>query len=395
MGRNATQIGRGILIPAIFLFSSTNLLSRLQSELPVVSAGSDRLLTGRALRDALAQQRSVTSQDSPLRQALQRLRAETGIAIVLDRRIDPSRRVDASTEYVTTRNSISAHAASAGASASFGDSFVLIGPSAAAGRLRTLTAVNRKSILSMRRELDAELYRSLTKSRDWSWPELSEPRRMLVEAAGIMGTTVDNPEMIPHDLWATGNLPPLAFVDYATLVLVQFDLNFEVTADSTIRIVSGAESVVIEQTHRIPAREKEIVVQRWKKEFPQLTVNWKGRSAAVTVAATVETHERLRKLIRDDNTEPVTAAGVKDRLFTMTATAGTPVARVIATLRKSGIEIRIDGLTDEELAPLLLQTVEFDLVKSPGAEFFPQIFSIWQANVTVSADGVVLRFPAP
>ena len=68
---------------------------------------------------------------------------------------------------------------------------------------------------------------------------------------------------------------------------------------------------------------------------------------------------------------------------------------MIATLRKSGIKIRIDGLTDEELAPLLLQTVEFDLVKSPGAEFFPQIFSIWQANVTVSADGVVLRFPAP
>ncbi|MEO1980885.1 MAG: hypothetical protein ABGZ24_10245, partial [Fuerstiella sp.] len=64
--------------------------------------------------------------------------------------------------------------------------------------------------------------------------------------------------------------------------------------------------------------------------------------------------------------------------------------------RKSGIKIRIVGRTDEELAPLLLQTVEFDLVKSPGSEFFPQIFlRSWKVNVKVDADGVVLTFPMP
>ena len=79
----------------------------------------------------------------------------------------------------------------------------------------------------------------------------------------------------------------------------------------------------------------------------------------------------------------------------MKAAAGTPIGRVINTLRKSGIEIRVEGRTDEELAPLLLQTVEFDLVKSPGSEFFPQIFRSWKVNVTVNGEGVVLTFPVP
>ncbi len=393
MGRNATQIVRCILISAVFLFSSANLLAQLQSEPLVVSAEPERLLTGRALRDALEERRSETSKGIPLRQALQRLRMDTGIAIVLDRRIDPSRLVDASTEYVTTRNSISAYAKSAAASASFGDNVVAIGPADATARLRTLTTINRKSILSMRRTLAAELYRSLAKSHNWSWRDLTAPRQLIVQAAIDLGTTVDNPEIIPHDLWATVNLPPLTFVEFATLVLNQFDLNFEVTADDTIRIVPGVESVAIQQTHRVPSREKDTVVKRWQKDFPQLTVNWKGGSAVVT--ATVETHERLRELIRNNGTGPVAAAAVKDRLFTMKAAAGTPIGRVIDTLRQSGIRMRIDGRTDEELAPLLLQTVEFDLVKSPGSEFFPRVFSTWDVDVTVNAEGVVLMFSTP
>ena len=393
MGGNATQIVRYILIFAVFPFSLTNVPARLQSDPPVLSAEPERLLTGRALRDALDERRSETSTGIPLGQALRRLSMDTDIAILLDRRVNPSRLVDASTKYVTTRNSISTYAKSAAASASFGDNVVAVGPADATARLRTLTAINRKSILSMRRKLNAELYRSLAKSHYWSWPDLAEPRQLIVRAAIDLGTTVHNPEMIPHDLWAAATLPPLTFAEFATLVLNQFDLNFEVTADSTIRIVPGVESVVIQQTHRVPVREKKTVVQRWQKEFPQLKVNWKGSSAVIT--GTVEIHERLRALIRDEETGPVAAADVQNRLFTMKAAAGTPIGRVIGTLRKSGIKIRIEGRTDKELAPLLLQTVEFDLARSPGSEFFPQIFRRWKVNVTVEPEGVVVTFPTP
>ncbi|MCP4783715.1 MAG: hypothetical protein GY903_21410 [Fuerstiella sp.] len=393
MGRNATQIGQRILISAVFLFSLTKVVAGPQPNTAVDSAEPRRLLTGKALRDALDDRRGETSQGISLGQAVRSLQTDTGIAIVLDRRVDPSRLVDASTEYVTTRTSISAFAESATASASFADDFVVIGPVVATTRFRTLAAINRKSILNMRHELDAELYRSLSKSHDWSWPDLAEPRQLIVDAAEGLGTTVDNPEMIPHDLWATVTLPPLAFADFATLVLNQFDLNFQFTAQGTLRIVPGAESVVIEQTHRVPAREKDAVVRRWQKEFPRLIVKWKGGSAMAT--ATVETHERLEQIIRGDSDSQVTAAAIQDRLFTMKAPAGTPIGRVMTTLRKSGINIRIEGRTDEQLAPLLLQTVEFDLVKSPGSEFFPQIFKSWQVDVRVDADSVILTFPTP
>ncbi|MCP4508354.1 MAG: hypothetical protein GY826_18425, partial [Fuerstiella sp.] len=177
MGRNATQIGQRILISAVFLFSLTKVVAGPQPNTAVDSAEPRRLLTGKALRDALDDRRGETSQGISLGQAVRSLQTDTGIAIVLDRRVDPSRLVDASTEYVTTRTSISAFAESATASASFADDFVVIGPVVATTRFRTLAAINRKSILNMRHELDAELYRSLSKSHDWSWPDLAEPRR--------------------------------------------------------------------------------------------------------------------------------------------------------------------------------------------------------------------------
>ena len=67
MGRNAAQIVHGILISAIFLFSRTKVVAQVQPDSPVVSAEPRRLLTGRAMRDALDERRSVTSQGISLR----------------------------------------------------------------------------------------------------------------------------------------------------------------------------------------------------------------------------------------------------------------------------------------------------------------------------------------
>lgn len=352
----------------------------------------DRLLSGRQLQDALNHRRSLTLAGTPLRQAVTELQANTGIAILLDRRIDPTTTVDVKTDYVTTADVLTALAkAIPSASVSLTDHFVLIGPAAAAGRLRTLLEIQRQKIQNLKRRTDPDVFAAATQPMQVSWEFLAEPRELLIYQTSTADIKILNPELVPHDLWAKATLPRLPLTDFATLLLSQYDLTFELSEDQQLTIVPITDTVTLEQRHRVPAREKDNVIRRWKSAFPNLNITWKGSTAVVS--ATVETHERLKQLIREKPNTVVAAAAIRDRRFTMKAPAGTAIGTLIVTLRQSGVPVRIEGKTDTELAPLLRQTVQFDLTDSPAAEFFPEIFRDWGANVTVTDTEVVLTFP--
>ena len=65
---------------------------------------------------------------------------------------------------------------------------------------------------------------------------------------------------------------------------------------------------------------------------------------------------------------------------------------VIASFRGQGIPIEIEGKADAELAPLLRETVNFDLKSVPAEDFFRTIFKSWNADVDVQDNRVVIRF---
>ncbi len=349
------------------------------------------LLVKDRLAEALAQRRALFASGQTLRAAAVDFQATTGVVVLLDRRVDPTTVIDVSTGYVTVRQTLGALAKCVPeAAVSIGDHYALIGPIDAAGRLRTLTEIHREAIASLRRKLDADVYRALIESRPGSWPDLAEPRRLVVDAAESAKLTVANPDEIPHDLWAAARLPELTFTDFATLVLNQFDLSFELAADGVVTIVPVPDSVVIEQRHRIAVRDKDDVAERWRAAFPDLPVSWKGATAVVS--ATVETHERLDELIRGEQPMKVDAAAISDRLFTMTAPEGTAVGTLIASLRAQGTPIRFEGISGAELEPLLKQTVEFEVERVSAREFFQKALGGLGAMIDIRDEEVVLRF---
>ena len=71
--------------------------------------------------------------------------------------------------------------------------------------------------------------RWLTKS-NWSWPRLSEPRRLLEEVAAKAGARVIGAELIPHDLWAEHSWKAIAPVDRVVLLLASFELEATIAA---------------------------------------------------------------------------------------------------------------------------------------------------------------------
>ena len=352
---------------------------------------SQRLLSGKNLIDALQQRRSLNASGQGLRRVVTDLQGNTGIAICLDRRINPSSLVDVTTQYVTTKTIMESLARTQSeVGVSFADQYVLIGPVRAVGRLRTLTELRRQDVQKLRNTMAAERFRTLVETRNVSWPDLTEPRQLLVDAAKQAGVEIRNAEVVPHDLWAAADLPAVVFADLATMVLNQFDLTFEVSAAGVMTIIPVPEVVVIERRHRIPSKSKDEVLARWKAAVPDLDHMLKGLTA--TVFATVETHERLEELIGGNARTVVAASGLKSRLFTLKVQQA-PFGILIEKLRKQGVSIRVEGRSGPELTEALQKTAAFDLTKSPSAEFFPKIFEGSGAKVTVTDDEVILMYP--
>lgn len=368
-----------------------NLFITLMSICSPVCA-DEALLFGTRLDDLLQTRRSLSISETPVREVCRELQRNTQIAIIVDRRLDPSARITVQTDYVTTREVVAFICHEIGsASASFTDFGVVIGPTKATARLRTLIALNRAHVQSQRRKLDDEIFEGLVQPRELSWDDLSTPRDLIREQAEAIGLSVLNLERIPHDLWSGVRLPRIAFSDFATLVLAQFNLSFEFDRTGGLVVVDVPSVVEIEQRHRFAARAKPEIEERIGEKFGELEAAWTRSS--VTVSATIEVHEQIERLIRGDNqSEMVNPVRLADRRMTFKVPPGTPLGAVVASFRSQGIPILIEGKSDAELEPLLQENVEFDVKAVPAEEFFRLIFKSWNASVDVRDQQVVIRF---
>lgn len=356
----------------------------------VATATDRKFLTEKQLRDSLAKRRSVVASGLTLRQSITTLEDDIGIAVLLDRRANPSLILDVSTRYVTNEQIITTLANEAQLFASFADRFIMIGPKLPTHRLRTLMAINEQSIDKLRTRIDKDAFSKLTRRLPCSWPALSEPATLITAAASAAGLVIQNPEVIPHDLWAEKQMPDLNFSDFATLILNQFDMTFELNEKLEATLIPVAESVAIEQRHRVSAKQKSDIIRIWKAAFPELSVSWSGSTA--TVVASIETHEQLQQLTRSDRSNEIPTDGLKNRKFTMKAPPGTTIQRLLASFEKSGVKIVIKGRDGAELESLLQQTIEFDLSDSPCDEFFARIFEDLDADIEIDEQQVTVRF---
>jgi hypothetical protein len=79
---------------------------------------------------------------------------------------------------------------------------------------------------------------SLTPKRPTGWPRLGEPRGLITSTVEHRGWRVANADAIPHDLWSAGELPDLTLAEQLTVLLIGFDLSFELRPnDRSIKIV--------------------------------------------------------------------------------------------------------------------------------------------------------------
>jgi hypothetical protein len=287
-----------------------------------------------------------------LRRALRSLSRSQNVAILLDRRIDPSQQLDlslADKPLEVVFQQIAQHQAMG---VSHLGSVTYFGPKATTDWLRTVAGMRRDEA----RAMPAALRQRLLQARAWHWDMLATPRELLAALAEESGIKINGLSAIPHDLWPAADLPPLAWIDRLSLVAAEFGLTFEFEpAGNALRLVPIPDKVSIRRSYRTGPRTQELA-RRWREQLPQAAV--RAERDTVTVEGRLEDHELVAHALDNKPSKQTTATSGK-QVYELSIEK-LPLRSVLANLaKKLNLEIEYDQPAIDRADISLDQLVSF------------------------------------
>ena len=173
--------------------------------------------------DAVSRARAVpvtaTWAGLPLRHAAARLAEIGGIAIVVDRRLDPDTTITLDVSAEPLDDVLASLAEGARAEVAFYAGHVRLVPRGGAAAL----AAAERSRTSEIRAAAARLRARVATTAAWSWADGAVPKDLLATAAAEAGIVLDGLDALPHDHFPAARLPALTLADRLDLLLAHFD----------------------------------------------------------------------------------------------------------------------------------------------------------------------------
>lgn len=293
---------------------------------------------------------------------LRDLQAQTKVVILRDRRLDPHQPISVETEFVPRVQVLKQISAQIPDGAfCLTEDMACVGPAEAVHRLPILLSHNADQVNSLRKKIDAAAFRRLTAKIDASWEQLSEPRQILLDHAVIAGAAITNPEFIPHDVWADGRLPRMSFAEFATVILNQFDLTFQLAGDrAELTLIPVDPDEIMEHRYVVGSKLKTSVATDWQNRSPDVDIKWIGSNATVTT--TLQQHAALNSVLQElkysvsiSNTTPdssirTTNYEIKEKRAT--------IRQLIETFRRAKVTIEVLDEESPEVQALLNESLE-------------------------------------
>lgn len=275
------------------------------------------------VRAALDSQLGLQWKQVPVRDGLANICRDQPFFIWLDRRIDPGLRIDFSARDERFEVTLLRLCEQQKWGLATLGPVIYLGPKTPAERLATVAALRRFE-LSRQSGNGARLNSSV---KPLAWPELSSPRDLAVKVAAECGLEIENPEVIPHDLWPARELPAMSAADRLTLLLCGFDLTFQATSQSIkIRPISTEENEM-EITH-VKAGDITQALNEIKRMFPDTPVSREGNR--LVVKGSYEIQEKVERLLRGEQIRNV-KVGLPTTRYTL-AVDSQPAGAVVKTV---------------------------------------------------------------
>ena len=274
----------------------------------------------------------------PLRQVVRSVSTSQQVAVLLDRRADPDQALDFTLNDVTVEGLLRRIAKDCGLGITMVGPVTYLGPTAAAARLRTIALLRKEEA----EKLPAEAGRAWLHSEPLAWDDFARPRELLRGLASAAGIEISGLEQVPHDLWASADLPPLTLVERLTLIAEQFNLTFRVVRDGQgLELVPIPDDLAIVRRYpggKDPAR----LAEQWSALVPQAQVKRRGvRSTSAGSSRTTNGSPAARGPPRA-SAERTTRHGQSEMRYTVNHSKG-PLDRLLRELaERLQVTVKID-----------------------------------------------------
>lgn len=357
------------------------------SSLPAhaVAEKSTAIAAGRGGPNRVERRATIQWQRVTLQNALGRLHEVFDEPVFVDRRTDPSQRVSLEIEDATLSDVLQALSAAASLGYSKLQQLRYIGPTAAAEQLRTVAEVRRAEA----DRLPASMRASLELKQSLTWPRLTEPRQLITKLVERRGWRIGRAERIPHDLWTAGELPAMALTDQLTVLLLGFDLTYEIKlAERTLEIVP-LEKVTIRREYQLPRQTSDATEPL--RQVLRAVKSHRLEATKLTVDARVEEHERLAELLRGRGSQmPADRRTRQTKQVYTLRVQEQPVGAVLNELAaRIGWALEIDGEAIRAAGLSLDRRVSFSVENSDEDELLDAV--LHPAGLDFRRDGERLR----
>ncbi|MBI1312950.1 hypothetical protein GC176_16795 [bacterium] len=351
------------------------------------NADSTDFLVGKAFEEALAQNISVTWQAQDLRSGLRSVANVRRIAVLIDRRVDPSTELTLQVKSVTLRELFDTVAAELSLGVSQLENAIMIGPRVAMQRLRTDIEIASSQLV--RHPAGGTRTSELLHRESLLWPDLTSPRELLDEISRRYDLRIENPELVTHDLWAAGALPSSNAAEILLAVLAQFDLSFVWSADlKSVRLVTQPEAPTLEREFTLRRGVPESIVDELRKSTPGLEIELRGRK--VVARGFVEQLEQIHAALFPSRDQPdKRATGPKRVTFTFVV-PNAPLKQFMEKLtQQAGYEFDYDAEQLDKAGIRLDRAVSLKMKDATPDELFKAMFD--PLGLGYELDGLTVR----
>jgi hypothetical protein len=336
---------------------------------------SSTWLTGTALQKELQEPRDLALSEAPLRQALRELSLQRHVAVFIDRRIDPDRRLKLEIRDTPLGKALGELAKAHGLGLTFLGPVAYFGPLPATARLRTVVELCRDEV--HKRPLFVS--QKFLRARPIRWNDFDTPRELLAQLAAENNLTVVGLDQIPHDLWAAADLPPLSLIERLTLLVGQFDLTFTVEgAGDRIRLLPVPNDVALVRSYFVPGDPQQTAAG-WSALVPGAKIKIVG--SRIVVRGSVEAHEQIAALVHPAPS-PKTAAArparasrphVEEKRFTVPKSRGRLEFLLTEYAKRLNVQLKIDRDALQRAGISLDQMVSFSVQDATLDDLFRAI----------------------
>lgn len=334
------------------------------------SERSAEWLTGPAFAEKLTLPATVLWSDSPFREHLLDFGRVQGVAILLDRRVDPDQLLTLAVRNEPVLTVVQAAANSRGLKAAVLRNLIYVARPEDAEQIRTVAELRRQEIDAIGR--DAAL--KFARQAPMKWPDFQEPKNLLRDLARDNEIEIVNLDQVPHDLWPAADMPPMSLTERLTLILHQFRLTFQVAEDGRrIAVVPLPLEVAVVRDYPGGAKP-DTLAEKWHAECPDSEFRVVG--SRIYVRGLLEDHEKIGRLRTPGGRHASKPRASRksdpplDQVFTAEV-PNRPLGAVLAHFAKQlGLELHVDEASLKHAGVSLEQLISFRVENATFDELF-------------------------